>query len=717
MATADGAAMPAAEGYRRMQEALRIRQLQEEAQRAAEREAALDPMRFPDETDGATEPLALPNPTKPYSPPARPSPAATQARLDTSRAVTRNMGVANTDAAVAASMPPPEMRDGRPVSRSADEYHMLRRRAERSAGPMPHDGMETPEQVQARIDAKYGAGTYARDMQRRRLEDYRQKVKAEFEASRPENVRAAAVRSAAGRTPPPPPGVDASFAAPTPVRPESGILPGEEQVATRDTLRQLTPEEQAALQRHYEFSGDAGTQGYDDWLSANFGDLPPAERIDAMQRFAASTPQANSRLARARVAAGKPLPEGREQNQYSPGQRRQMTRNTYSPEVPMGPFGGTFTHANADGALSSRAPNPADLEAAAQVAAESGNGSFAHLVALGNAVGIDTSRYTEDDKDILDADITREQERHNRLATKYKVVKSPMGGYRYTPNEAMKAQVDARRRLEFARTLITRYGDVRNGGLIDGAALAELAASPDGFDQMRQLGDLARLQLTGDQQAAYRARQNTFNMTRDMANPRFAPGMAVRSLVNAVNSGDPMQLGVAYDIAGNRRGARDAYDLAMAERAGAAQVAAARAANADATDDDKSVAAQFSDQIEPAMRLPAGQRYAAVSKILRAMNTPEAEIPERVSDIIMDYEIRTNPNGPVVKARVDALRSNPAQLRAFLERMGYGTDQIEAIVKDARTPLQRIAGFVFGETPPGGKPAKPVGDPYVPLSY
>ena len=179
----------------------------------------------------------------------------------------------------------------------------------------------------------------------------------------------------------------ASWAPVQPANP-SGILPGEEQVTSRDTLKQLSPAEQESLQKKFESSGQA--MDFDEWLSSNFGDIPPQDRVAEMRASASSTPRmvlgrdedlppgTNSPLADARIAAGKPLPEGREPGQYSPQQRRTMSRNVHNPEVPMTPFGGTFT-LGASGGMSSRAPSPDAMAQAAAIAKDQGEIGRAHV--------------------------------------------------------------------------------------------------------------------------------------------------------------------------------------------------------------------------------------------------------------------------------------------------------------------------------------------------
>lgn len=750
MATADGAAMPAAEGYRRMQEALRIRQLQEEAQRAeAEQEAAAaaplppapltlpagGPPGGPPETltmPGMPEPAAAPRPRMPTADEAA---AARRNTPDAQREARRQEELrANQQAAEARQQAagqrqrdfsasaaqrtadiarPTRMLDARldlnadPEKVEADRQAAL----EIARRPKPADPVKDTEARRDRAQLaddtrQYQQNMAAWDAERRALEAKKEQAIAAF---RP-RAEIAAIdetlkRHAAVMPQPTARILDGQTVQELaePVAATVGRLPPAQQkqlleMYTRNYLpvgRPATAEEQAEARRRA-----------DEDMVASYDSMEPDERLQAMSAHAAnnSSPAPmtyGGEDASVRGGKGAGIGDYARNEDMDPNTRRMVGRDvTYGDPVRNEPGvrGGTFVQ-NPTGSFSTRAPNPDQL-AAAGLSAQDQNGNYLipstpgpgqmtrqwreSMKIAGATLGLDPSGF--DNEDAFIAAAARHLQRHRDTLKNYDVVPVITGGFRYTPNAARQEQAAGRRRHEFARTLITRYGDVRNGGLIDGAALAQLAEQPNGFEEMQKLAQLARLQLTGDQQAAWRARQNTFNMTRDMANPRFAPGMAVRSLVNAVNSGDPMQLGVAYDIAGNRRGARDAFDLAMAERAGAAQVAAARAANADGTPADALVADQMNPQIERALTLPQGQRDAVIARVLRGMGFPQEEIPQRLSEIILDYEIRTNPQGPIVKSRLESLRRNPAELRAFLERMGYGPAEAAAIERQATAP-------------------------------
>ena len=511
----------------------------------------------------------------------------------------------------------------------------------------------------------------------------------------------------------PKPAPATAAAASQPVAVESGVLPGEEQVQTQDTFRQLSPAEQSALKAKYETGGHAKTMSYDDWLSENFGELPPQERLASMRQSATSAPRfsvgvdptlppgKNSPLADARNAAGKPLPEGREPSQYSPEQRTRMSRNVHNPEVPMTPFGGTFTNTSAEGDVSSRAPNPAMLQTAEAIAAdpEQGPNSPSYIVALAQAYNIDAKQYGND-IDLLRADVMREKERHDRLAEKYDVVQTPMGGTRYKANPQKMADVQAKkdlamspqRKAEFARTIMERHA-----GLITPEQVAELETfiqTPDGFAQMRALNQkLGRIRaLEGGR--SWRQKQLNYAMTQQMANPNYAPGMAIRSLMEAVNSGDPMRQAAAYAVMGNQQGAQGAMNLAGREREAAAAVAAAEAAERGKQPKPADpVADQLGKEMQAALQRPAEERYDAIMTIVAknqafATMTPQ-ERDAKVKNIMAGHEYRTiGANSPALQNHLQSLRNNREAFMAFVtspEGMGLSREQAESMYTGVNT--------------------------------
>jgi len=509
---------------------------------------------------------------------------------------------------------------------------------------------------------------------------------------------------------------------PKPVPVESGVLPGEEQVQTQDTFRQLSPAEQSALKAKYETGGHAKTMSYDDWLSENFGELPPQERLASMRQSATSAPRfsvgvdptlppgKNSPLADARNAAGKPLPEGREPNQYSPEQRTRMSRNVHNPEVPMTPFGGTFTNTSAEGDVSSRAPNPAMLQTAEAIAAdpEQGPNSPSYIVALAQAYNIDARQYGND-IDLLRADVMREKERHDRLAEKYDVVQTPMGGTRYKANPQKMADVQAKkdlamspqRKAEFARTIMERHA-----GLITPEQVAELETfiqTPDGFAQMRALNQkLGRIRaLEGGR--SWRQKQLNYAMTQQMANPNYAPGMTIRSLMEAVNSRDPMRVAAAFAVMGNQQGVQGAMNLAGREREAAAAVAAA-----EATERGKQpkpaepLPKQLRDQLNSALQGPEDGQEREVLTVLShpgnaayAKMTPEQRLAE-ARNIVAGHHYRTHgaAGSEYLQNHLQTLsRNREAFLRFVTSQQGMNLpiSQAEAMYDGARSPQQAAA--------------------------
>lgn len=329
-------------------------------------------------------------------------------------------------------------------------------------------------------------------------------------------------------------------------RAEGTALPGEEQVTSMETLGALPPDVRAGLEKKYQSGGHADTMSFGDWVSENFAELPPEQRANAMRESATSTPRIQagrdptlrpgemSDTAAARKAAGKPLPEGREPEQYTPEQRRTMSRNLWAPEVPMQRFGGTFA-VNADGSISGRAPDPAKLTLMQEIGLDQGEDSLAYLMASADAFYIDAAQYG-DDYDLLRADVARERERHARQMKSADIVPTNMGGFRYTPNAASRETARQRSVMNFAGDMIVRYGRL---------------LSPEDQNQVLafgEAGDMQALQrfrarmepLFRDQKTrAVRDRAATYNMTRDMNNPAMAPGMRARALMQQIAENNP----------------------------------------------------------------------------------------------------------------------------------------------------------------------------------
>lgn len=472
-----------------------------------------------------------------------------------------------------------------------------------------------------------------------------------------------------------------------PDSPDSGVLPGEEQITTKDTLAQLTPAERAGLEAKYAASGMAGKPGFEtfeDWASENFAELPPDARLKQMRESGTSTPRIqagrdpdllpgqNTPLANARIAAGMPLPEGREPNQYTPGQRRTMSRNIHNPDIPMQRFGGTFAY-NPSGSTSSRAPNPQAMMQAEQIGNDQGYGSPSHVMALAQAYGIDASQYG-DDMDMLAADVQREKQRHDRLSENYTVEANGMGGYRYVPSTGMRQQVDQRKRDSFAGTIKQRYQGMlppeAEADLF--AQIDDLAMQPDGHRQLVAINNrLRQTALANRAQSARNSAQN-YNMTQALRSPNQAPGMYVRSLQAAVRSGDPLQIAAVHDTFGNQRAASEYRDLAGMQAAGAAQVAMAEQNRlAQQPPPEPTLAAQHQKELGAALAVgdPA-QRYDAVRTLLAKThpNWDQAQIDAETQNQMAAHAYKQNPNDPLVQAHLVRLRGNKQAFIDFATR-------------------------------------------------
>jgi hypothetical protein len=642
----------AREARRTEERASRVRELQAAqrqlaAERASRNRQAEDPLLMPEEGSASPqETLVLPSPT-PYSmPPSRPSPAARSARVETSPVASDNWGraaaAADARAAVAATTDPTNPLGLPP----ADVLSMD------IPAPTPKTGLDAMPSPPAHSKAPVQSG-----------------------------------RS-------PVPGWN--------LPPESGTLPGEEQVTSMDVFKRLSAREQGAIRQQYERGSHADAESFEDYLGFKYGDLPPAKREAAM-RADYGSPSDLSPLAQQRRAAGKPLPEGLKPGVYTPEQMRGMSRDIYTPEVPQTYHGGTFTF-NADGSMSSRGVEDFRLKDAEKAATYAGEGSFEHNRALGKAYGIDVSQYDgtkPEDQALLAADVAREKERHDRLATKYDTVRTPMGGTRYAANpEKMakarldnEAQMSPQRKQEFARTILQRYGRMLSDQ--DRANISTYIQTPDGFTRLRELNEAKRMELADKGAQSWRDRQANFRMTTDLRNPNLAPGMAVRSLIEAVRSGDPVMLATVNDIAGNPRGAQRAMDLAMGERAGAAALAQAEML-ADAKKDkeqDGTIPSQLLPQFMDALRLPPQQRDATLSIIMRKSGVPETEIPARIAAIALEHTAGINPNSEEVKRHLLSLRNDkPAFMQFATQAMKLSEDQAEQMYASASGSWAYSAG-------------------------
>jgi len=150
----------------------------------------------------------------------------------------------------------------------------------------------------------------------------------------------------------------------------------------------------------------------------------------------------------------------------------------------------------------------------------------------------------------------------------------------------LKDRMAAQDRERFARTLTNRFQGLQ--GQADGQSADELlaaagsaAGSQNGKDEMVRMGQKLRRIREGNQHQAARNRAQNYNLSRDMTGdsrgPAFAPGMAVRSLMEAVRSGNPEMTAAVYDVYGNPTAAGQSRQLAamQAQSANAAQASVA----------------------------------------------------------------------------------------------------------------------------------------------
>lgn len=653
----------AREARRQDERAARVRELQAAhrqlmAERAARDRQAADPLLMPEEGSAPPqETLALPNPS-PYSAPAgKPSVTARTARAGTTRAASENYGRANAEA------------DSRAASWE---------------GVDPTNVLGLPDAAALNMDVP------------------QPKPKAGLDALPPGPAHGPDRKPLPAATPKSPvPGWN--------FPPESGTLPGEEQVTSMDVFNRLKPHEKAAIRHKYERGSHAHADSFEDYLGLTYGDMPPDAREAAM-RAEYGTPEEMSPTARARRDSGQPLPEGLKPGYYTPTQARTMSRNIHSPEVPMAPHGGTFTH-NPDGSVSARAPEDFRLQDAAKAAEYSGEGSFEHNRALAKGYGIDVTQYDgskPEDRALLAADVSREKERHDRLSEKYDVVRTPSGGTRYKANPQKMADVQAQkdlamspqRRAQFAREVATRFAGIITPE--QQAQLATYAQTPEGFAKIRALNETLRGTRDVEGMRAWRAKQQNYHMTQQLRNPNYAPGMAIRSLMEAVNSGDPMRQAAAYAIMGNQLGTQGAMNLAgrQAEAAGAVAAAEATERGQQPKPADP-MAEQLGKEMNAALQRPLQERYDAILTVVAnnpafaTMTAPERDA--KVRNIMAGHEYRTvGPNSPALANHLQSLHRNREAFIAFVtspEGLGLSVPQAEAMhaSANAKTPQQAAA--------------------------
>lgn len=469
-------------------------------------------------------------------------------------------------------------------------------------------------------------------------------------------------------------------------------MPGEEQVTTADTLGRLSPEQRRDLQAKYTQSGMAGTGGmetFEDWASTHFGEMPPQERLAAMQRAAGMRlppktivpqekvlPGQNSRLARGVVAAGGVLPEGRAIGQYGDRQRDMMGRNVYNPHAKMTAFGGTNAH-NPDGSLSSRGIRPGELERVGEPAGPDGQYSDDQIISLAQAYNIDVGQYGND-TDLLRAHVMREKERHDRLTGKsaafpegkYRSVPNHMGGYRYTPTDAMKAQEEARKTRQFANTLIQRYQGMEG---FDPAVVEGYASEPDGYKKLVHYSQSLRGRFLGNAAQVGRNFRQNEAMTRQMTRPASSAGMMMRSINAALDPANP-NYAMAAAIA-SVNGRPDLVQQYTAMHEADTQAAVELKKNADP---NKTMADKFGREQAAMLALPDGEgRIAGVMGVLGQMVQAQGgtvdlkQLRKDAENLVADHEAgRKNVKHPLVLRRLKELSNDKPAFMALLAKAG-----------------------------------------------
>ena len=140
--------------------------------------------------------------------------------------------------------------------------------------------------------------------------------------------------------------------------------------------------------------------------------------------------------------------------------------------------------------------------------------------------GLDPSAYGPEAQAQLDADMSVKEARHKELSGKYDSVMVPGGGYRYTPNQAMRESVEARQGRRFLDEQWAKYRDViQKGGTkmqfqdfaqqFQGGNFRERAASLQKY--LSDSGVKANIQADLRQNVRNRAEQD--NMARRMNTP------------------------------------------------------------------------------------------------------------------------------------------------------------------------------------------------------
>lgn len=179
-------------------------------------------------------------------------------------------------------------------------------------------------------------------------------------------------------------------------------------------------------------------------------------------------------------------------------------------------------------------------------------------------------------------------------------------------------------------------------------------------------------------------------MTRDLQNPNYAPGMGVRSLMEALNTNDPQRIAAVYDIFGNPAAGMQNRQLAAVQAQAAATLGKAveeRRAATEVKDDAEVLAGeQAPKEFNAALSIAdPEQRYVTVERIVKGMN-PElaadpAALADRVQNLIAGRIAQTNgTSDPFVEARIGELRNskNKPAFKRFVMQIGAAKNDAEA---------------------------------------
>ncbi len=361
--------------------------------------------------------------------------------------------------------------------------------------------------------------------------------------------------------------------------------------------------------------------------------MPPKEsrvrdlqhRINEHQQTADGQPQPGVLTPRqqAVIDEGGHLPENMPLHLYPAQDAQTQGRNVHHPEVPMKPFGGTFTFSTA-GKPTSRAPNmpsPGDPRPVAW--------DPEYWQKMADEVGIDHSQYHPvHDAPLLQAHVRQKLEEDARRADAgwdNVSVGNGTDARMWKPNPRRMAEHKEERELlmtperknKFAQEIIDRH-DLTGA---DAADVRDMAATDAGFAELRRHNDAMNSDRRQGIDKNIKKRWADINFTRDFNNPAHAPGMYARQLREDVATGNFAGQSATHSMFGNH----DAAENAMTQAGNAAQ----RQAAAD----------------EQARLLEAAKPKPALAEMQNAMK-----------DILTEGEI---PDGQQMQAAVIAMATLP----------------------------------------------------------